>query len=132
MSGRPATLKELRERTTGGQSSRVDYLTQEEVADQAGIDRPIYNQLERGGATRKLTRTYAERLAPILGDGVWLLVEETERHRRSLEERVALLEEALDALGTDLAALASLPERVLALEQQAQPKTRRAAAKKTG
>ena len=131
MSDRPTTLKELRKRTTGGQSSRVDYLTQEEVADQADIDRGIYNQLERGGA-RKLTRTYAERLAPILGDDVWLLVEETERHRRSLEERVVRLEEALDALGEDLAALASLPERVLALERQAQPKTRRAAAKKTG
>jgi transcriptional regulator with XRE-family HTH domain len=39
-------------------------LTQEELADRAGIDRSVYNALEKG--RRKITPTYAERLAPHL------------------------------------------------------------------
>lgn len=43
-----------------------------------------------------------------------------------LEARVERLETALGALGPDLEALETLPERVLALEQQVQPKKNRA------
>lgn len=40
-------------------------LTQERLADLAEIDRSAYNALENG--RRKITPTYAERLAPYLG-----------------------------------------------------------------
>lgn len=89
------TLEALRKRTLPkgrtAKSRRVPYLTQAEVADKAGIDRSVYNQLEREGPTRKLSETYAERLAPVLGEQVWQLVEEEEARREGAAAQVARL-----------------------------------------
>lgn len=89
------TLERLRKRTTPGgrsaKSRRVPYLTQAEVADKAGIDRSVYNQLEREGQSRKLSPTYAERLEPVLGDQVWQLVQEDTRRREGVEAELAQL-----------------------------------------
>lgn len=42
-------------------------------------------------------------------------------HQQQLEARVELIEESLNRLGPDLGALASLPDRVTALERQVPP-----------
>ena len=76
-------------------------LSQDALAELAGIDRPVYNALENG--RRKITPTYAERLAPHLGlkDPRRLLPpQEQPREPQSplsrlaeLEAKVALLDE---------------------------------------
>lgn len=52
------------------------------------------------------------------------VAERRQVRRAELEERVERLERALNLLGPDLRALATLPERVLALERPAQTKKR--------
>lgn len=120
--GGATTLKSLRKRTTPTGRSRVPYLTQNEVADKARIDRSVYNQLERNGAGRKLSPTYAERLAPVLGEQVWQLVEEEEARREGLEAEVVTLrkdfEEFVQAVTARLADLEDGQGR------EAQPSTR--------
>lgn len=75
-------------------------LSQAQLAELAGIDRSIYNALENG--RRRITVTYAERLAPHLGirDHRKLLPPEAQppnpasplRRLEELEARVALLD----------------------------------------
>jgi transcriptional regulator with XRE-family HTH domain len=122
MAAAPADLLALRKKTRRDPpAGRINYLSQEEVADEAGIDRPVYNGLEKGRLP--LTQTYAERLAPVLGRKVYELVEEQRVRRESLEDRVAELERLLDEL---LPRLDQLAGQVEQLVKQGQPKRARA------
>jgi transcriptional regulator with XRE-family HTH domain len=72
-------------------------LTQEEVADRAGIDRPTYNKIEAG--SRSLTGLNASRIAPVLDTHAdWLLVK-PETPDQDPIARLQELGDVVDVLG---------------------------------
>lgn len=97
-------------------------LTQERLADLAEIDRSAYNALENG--RRKITPTYATRLAPHLGltDPRKLLPpEEQPQTADNPLSRLGELAATVDRLETTLDAVLS---RLEALEARAEPRRR--------
>lgn len=126
------SLKEIRKTTIGPDRTgrRTAYYTQQEVADEAGIDRSIYNALENERG-RAVTAEYAQRLEPVLGPRVWDLIPqpqtverpdpdirlreleaEVARIRADLEERIELGEEMVEQVDGRLQAIESLDTSV--------------------
>lgn len=99
-------------------------LTQQQLADQAGIDRSWYNQMERGN--RPITRSPGERLASVLGVSPAELGvrDEKQPEYQSLPDRLEELQGSVELLVAENRRMANrvkhLSRRVLALERLSQ------------
>lgn len=133
----PAKCGTLRHVTTGWVAAgliekawKAAGLSRDKLADRTGIDPGALSGYNTGRLNLgpKNARVIAEATGVTLADlGAPEGVVGEDPGSRLLHHRLAEVEEALEALGPMLAALEGLPERVLALEHRAQPKTRPAA-----
>lgn len=114
------SLKEIRKTTIGPDRTgrRTAYYTQQEVADEAGIDRSIYNALENERG-RAVTAEYAQRLEPVLGPLVWELIPQPQMverpdpdiRLRELEAEVARIRAELQQRNEIAAEMAGVARR---------------------